>query len=150
MFRIAIANFGCRTNFAETELIEDDLRKYTPVDVTALRPSDRVQPFDAVIINSSTVTDAADKECRALIRKISRQNPKPIIAVIGCYVTRSGKEISELEGVDKVFSSQEKMKVVPWLAETLGLSFLEQNSISSFFTFPVFPWIRWPFFSYLL
>ena len=121
-YNIAIANFGCRANFSDTELIEDRFLQYPQTKVFEHRSSSSYkQVYDAVVINTCTITEAADKECRAMIRRFSRQTPKPLIAVVGCYASRAPKEVLSLEGVDQVFSTKHKLQVTEWIAGVLGL-----------------------------
>ena len=66
---------------------------------------------DVYVINTCTVTDNADKECRQIVRRVLRQNPNAFVAVTGCYAQLKPEEISEIEGVDAVFGSNEKFKI---------------------------------------
>ena len=42
-------------------------------------------PADVVIVNSCTVTDAADAESRRLARRARRANPAARVILTGCY-----------------------------------------------------------------
>ncbi len=120
--RIGIAHFGCRANFGDSELMEDHLLSYPSVDIVPVKNSGPAQDFDAVIINSCTITDTADRECRLLIRRlVERSDVKPLVAVVGCYASRAPKEVLDLPGVDQVFSTKRKQEVVPWVVDVLGL-----------------------------
>lgn len=64
------------------------------------------------VINTCSVTDTADKKCRNLIRRLSRQYPEAIIVVTGCYAQLRSAEIAEMEGVDLVVGNNEKGDLV--------------------------------------
>ena len=55
------------------------------------------------VINTCTVTDNADRECRQIVRRALRNNPKSFIVVTGCYAQLRPDEIAKIDGVDAVF-----------------------------------------------
>lgn len=67
----------------------------------------------AVIINTCTVTGMADRKSRNLIRRASRLEPRPVIAVIGCYAEVDAETVQAMEGVDIVLGTKNKEEVVP-------------------------------------
>jgi len=66
---------------------------------------------DVYVINTCSVTENADKECRALVRKIQRKAPEAFVVITGCYAQLKPKEISEIEGVDLVLGAAEKFNL---------------------------------------
>ena len=64
-----------------------------------------------MVLNTCTVTAAADQDARASIRRIHRENPAAKIMVTGCYAQRSPKEIAALPGVTWVVGNSHKHRV---------------------------------------
>jgi threonylcarbamoyladenosine tRNA methylthiotransferase MtaB len=87
---------------------------------------------DIVVLNTCTVTAAADHDARAAIRKVHRENPGARILVTGCYAQRAPQEISGLPGVTWVVGNSHK-HLVPDLVTGGGGSFvpLERVALSS-------------------
>src|SRR5229473_3553265 len=63
---------------------------------------------DLVILNTCTVTNSADQDARAAIRRVQRQNPLARIIVTGCYAQRAPEEIAALPGVTAVIGNSHK------------------------------------------
>lgn len=66
---------------------------------------------DVYVINTCSVTDNADKECRLLVRRIQRRAPGASIVITGCYAQLKPKEIAEIPGVDMVLGAAEKFNI---------------------------------------
>lgn len=66
---------------------------------------------DAVIINTCTVTENADIECRKIIRRAKRSSPNAFIGVTGCYAQLQPEAIASIDGVNAVFGAQEKFDI---------------------------------------
>jgi threonylcarbamoyladenosine tRNA methylthiotransferase MtaB len=96
-----VENFGCRATQADGAALERQFEE---------RGLDRASASDAdlVILNTCTVTAAADQDARAAIRRIQRQNPKARIVVTGCYAQRAPEEIAALPGVTCVIGNSHK------------------------------------------
>jgi threonylcarbamoyladenosine tRNA methylthiotransferase MtaB len=110
--KIAFHTLGCKLNFAETSTISRSF----PEDKFERVPSG--SKADIYIINTCSVTDAADKKCRQAIRKFSNLSPGAFIAVVGCYAQLKPQEISSLPGVDLVLGTNEKFSLSDYLAST--------------------------------
>lgn len=100
--RVAVHTLGCKLNYAESSTI-------------AKQFSDRgysVVPFgseaDIFVLNTCSVTENAERECRQLVRRILRRSPEAFVAVTGCYAQLRPDEISRIEGVDAVLGSADK------------------------------------------
>ena len=65
---------------------------------------------DVYVLNTCSVTESAERECRQIIRRALRQNPEAFIIVTGCYAQLRPEEIARIEGVDAVLGSNEKFK----------------------------------------
>lgn len=100
-----VENFGCRATQADGAAIECQFEG---------RGFDRaVTAGDAelVVLNTCTVTAAADRDARAAVRRIHRQNPKAQIIVTGCYAQRAPGEVASLPGVSLVIGNSHKHRV---------------------------------------
>jgi threonylcarbamoyladenosine tRNA methylthiotransferase MtaB len=83
---------------------------------------------DVYVINTCSVTDNADKECRQLVRRIQRRSPGSLVVITGCYAQLKPKEIAEIPGVDLVLGAAEKFNLAHHLLE---LSKGDSTKISS-------------------
>jgi len=103
--KVALFTFGCKLNFSETSTIS---RSFTENGFNVV---DFNSKADIYIINSCSVTENADKECKKIVKKIKTKNPKSIIGIIGCYAQLKPKEISKIEGVNIVLDAKEKFNI---------------------------------------
>ncbi|MGH9650059.1 MAG: tRNA (N(6)-L-threonylcarbamoyladenosine(37)-C(2))-methylthiotransferase MtaB, partial [Terriglobales bacterium] len=67
-----------------------------------------------------TVTESADRDVRAAIRRIHRENPECRILVTGCYAQRAPQELAALPGVSWVVGNSHKHQVADVLAASSG------------------------------
>ncbi len=72
---------------------------------------------DVYVINTCSVTDNADKECRQLVRRIQRKAPGSLVVITGCYAQLKPKEIATIPGVDLVLGAAEKFNIGRHLKE---------------------------------
>lgn len=72
---------------------------------------------DVYVINTCSVTENADKECRQLVRRIQRRAPESLVVITGCYAQLKPKEIAAIEGVDLVLGAAEKFNIAEHLKE---------------------------------
>ncbi len=72
---------------------------------------------DVYVINTCSVTENADKECRHLVRRIQRKAPESLVVITGCYAQLKPKEISEIPGVDLVLGAAEKFNIAQHIRE---------------------------------
>ncbi len=103
--KVALHTLGCKLNFSETSTIGNQFltKGFDIVDFK--------EQSDIYVLNTCTVTENAEKECRQLVRRALKQNPNAFIIVTGCYAQLRPDEISEIEGVDLVLGSNEKFKL---------------------------------------
>jgi threonylcarbamoyladenosine tRNA methylthiotransferase MtaB len=108
-----VENFGCRATQADGAAIERQFQE---------RGLERAESGQAgiVVLNTCTVTAAADQDARAAVRRIHRKNPDARIVVTGCYAQRAPEEIAALPGVSAVIGNSHKHQ----LAEIVELKFL--------------------------
>jgi threonylcarbamoyladenosine tRNA methylthiotransferase MtaB len=104
---------GCKLNFAETATIGRTFERagYQVV------PFD--EPADVVVLNTCSVTERADKECRQLVRRVLRRSPNAFIAVVGCYAQLRPHEVFSIGGVDLVAGSERKFELVELIGDGL-------------------------------
>lgn len=108
---VALHTLGCKLNFSETSTIGRLLQN----DGFEKRNFDEVA--DVYVINTCSVTENADKECRMLVRRIQRKAPEAMVVVTGCYAQLKPKEIAEIPGVDLVLGAAEKFNITQHLKE---------------------------------
>src|ERR1700721_985121 len=87
-----VENFGCRATQADGAALE---RQFETRGLARAASNHA----DVVILNTCTVTNSADQDARAAIRRVQRQNPLAKIIVTGCYAQRAPAEIAALPGV---------------------------------------------------
>jgi threonylcarbamoyladenosine tRNA methylthiotransferase MtaB len=97
-----VENFGCRATQADGAAIERQFRE------RGLRRASAPAQAEIVVLNTCTVTAAADQDARAAIRRIHRQNPGCQIVVTGCYAQRAPEEIAVMPGVTQVIGNSHK------------------------------------------
>lgn len=104
--KIAFHTLGCKLNFSETSSLANQAidAGYQRVDMD--------EQADVYVINTCSVTENADKECRYIVRKIKRTAPESNIIIIGCYAQLKPKEIAEIDGVDMVLGATEKFNLL--------------------------------------
>jgi threonylcarbamoyladenosine tRNA methylthiotransferase MtaB len=108
-----IEQFGCRATQADGAAIERQLREQG-----CLAAADTLSA-DFVVLNTCTVTAAADAQARDAIRKIHAANPATRIIVTGCYAQRAPEEISVLPGVTHVVGNSHKPQI-PSLLQSIS------------------------------
>src|ERR1017187_788188 len=99
---VAFHTLGCKLNFAETSTIARQLNDY------GFRKVNFEEQADVYVINTCSVTENADRECRVIVRRAMNQNPSAFVAVVGCYAQLKPEEIAKIEGVDLVLGATEK------------------------------------------
>jgi threonylcarbamoyladenosine tRNA methylthiotransferase MtaB len=103
--KVAFHTLGCKLNFAETSTIA---RKFENSGYTKVSFADEA---DVYVLNTCSVTENADKECKQLIRQVKKQSPQALVAVIGCYAQLKANEIGQIPGVDLVLGAKEKFNL---------------------------------------
>jgi threonylcarbamoyladenosine tRNA methylthiotransferase MtaB len=107
---VALHTLGCKLNFSETSSIGRLLEQEGFVK------KDFDEVADVYVINTCSVTDNADKECRMLVRRIQRKAPEAMVVITGCYAQLKPKEIAAIPGVDLVLGAAEKFNITHHLA----------------------------------
>ena len=109
-----IQQFGCRATQADGAAIERQLLG------RGCTPANSATSADVVVLNTCTVTAAADAQARDAIRKLHAHNPAARIVVTGCYAQRAPNELSTLPGVSHVVGNSHKPQIPDLLAPALG------------------------------
>jgi threonylcarbamoyladenosine tRNA methylthiotransferase MtaB len=118
-----VQNFGCRATQADGAAIERQLAE------KGFARGDSPAHADLVILNTCTVTAAADQDARAAIRRVQRENPEAKILVTGCYAQRAPEEIASLPGVTWVVGNSHKHQVAE-IATSIGIGARPANFVS--------------------
>jgi threonylcarbamoyladenosine tRNA methylthiotransferase MtaB len=108
---VAFHTLGCKLNFSETSTISRMMEN----EGFEKRKFDEIA--DVYVINTCSVTDNADKECRYLVRQIQRKSPASLVVITGCYAQLKPKEIAEIPGVDLVLGAAEKFNIAQHIKE---------------------------------
>ena len=108
---IAFHTLGCKLNFSETSTISRLMEK------EGFEKKEFTDVADVYVINTCSVTDNADKECRQLVRRIQRKSPESLVVITGCYAQLKPKEIAEIPGVDLVLGAAEKFNIAQHIRE---------------------------------
>ena len=120
--KIRFVTLGCKLNFAESSALGKEL-----LSRGHQRASQNEVP-DVCVVNTCSVTDAADHKDRQTINQLHRKYPNAIIIVTGCYAQLQPEQIAQIEGVDYVLGQNEKYDI-PALVDTLEVQ-LQPNAIS--------------------
>ena len=109
--KISFTTLGCKLNFAESSALGKALLERGHTRAA------RGEEADICVINTCSVTDAADHKDRQMIHRIRRQNPNAILIVTGCYAQLKPDEIAHIEGVDYVLGQNEKFNLAQFVEE---------------------------------
>ena len=103
--KVRFVTLGCKLNFAESSALGKEL---------LLRGHQRAslnEVPDVCVVNTCSVTDAADHKDRQTINQLHRKYPNAIIIVTGCYAQLQPQQIAQIEGVDYVLGQNEKYEI---------------------------------------
>lgn len=106
---VAFHTLGCKLNYSETSaiarLFEDG--GYQPVKFD--------EGADIYVLNTCSVTEQADKECKKIVRQALRRQPGAFVVVTGCYAQLKPTEIADIPGVDLVLGAGEKFRILDYV-----------------------------------
>lgn len=108
---VAFHTLGCKLNFSETSAISRMLEQ------EGFEKKEFEENADVYVINTCSVTDNADKECRQIVRRIQRRSPESMVVITGCYAQLKPQEIASIPGVDLVLGAAEKFNIASHLAD---------------------------------
>ncbi len=121
---VSLHTLGCKLNYSETSTLAGKFNS------NGFELKDYGEKSDIFVLNTCSVTDNADKECRQIIRSVLNKNPDTYIIVTGCYAQLQPNEIAEIHGVDLVLGSNEKFKLFDFV------NGFEKKELSCVFTSP--------------
>ena len=132
--KVAFYTLGCKLNFSETSTIG---RQLVNIGFTKTEFENKA---DLYVINTCSVTENANRECKRIIRKAKKNSPEAYIVVTGCFAQLKSKEISAIEGVDMVLGANEKFNLPKLLTdlktlETTQVHGCEINDLDYFSTY---------------
>lgn len=107
---VAFHTLGCKLNFSETSTLSRQLEQ------NGFEKKEFTEKADVYVINTCSVTENADKECRQLVRRIQRKSPESFVVITGCYAQLKPQEIATIPGVDLVLGASEKFNLIKHLA----------------------------------
>jgi threonylcarbamoyladenosine tRNA methylthiotransferase MtaB len=102
---VAFYTLGCKLNFSETSTIGRQLS-----DI-GYRKTDFENKADLYVINTCSVTENANRECRRIIRKAKKTAPNSKVVVTGCYAQLKPEAIAGINGVDMVLGANDKFNL---------------------------------------
>ena len=108
---VAFHTLGCKLNFSETSTLSRMLES------EGFEKKEFEDQADVYVINTCSVTENADKDCRYLVRRIQRQSPESLVVITGCYAQLKPKEIASIPGVDLVLGAAEKFNIAQHIRE---------------------------------
>ncbi|HET6583727.1 MAG TPA: MiaB/RimO family radical SAM methylthiotransferase [Nannocystaceae bacterium] len=110
--RAAIVGFGCRVNLSESDGMAAALRAagWAICDVEAA---------EVVVVNGCAITEAAEADGRAAVRRAVRANPRARVVVTGCWAEASRSAALALPGVAVVVGNADKPDIVEHAARAL-------------------------------
>lgn len=106
---VAFHTLGCKLNFSETSALA---RLFEDQGYGAVRFEDAA---DVYVLNTCSVTEQADKECRSIVRRLMRRQPEALVVVTGCYAQLKPREIADIPGVDLVLGAGEKFRILEYV-----------------------------------
>lgn len=106
---VAFHTLGCKLNYSETSALARLFEQggYMPVAFE--------QEADIYVLNTCSVTEQADKECKKIVRQALRRRPDAFVVVTGCYAQLKPQEIADIEGVDLVLGAGEKFRILDYV-----------------------------------
>ncbi len=132
--RFSIVTLGCKVNQAETAHMRAQLEN------EGFSYVESWEDADIVIINSCTVTNAAESESLRVTRKIQRRNQKANIILSGCLVNASPQKLRDIQKTCLCIGNYEKLALLPNLLKknVFNQMFLKDISCETNF-FPLIP-----------
>ena len=106
---VAFHTLGCKLNYSETSALARlfESSGYLPVKFE--------EEADIYVLNTCSVTEQADRECRKIVRQAMRRQPGAFVVVTGCYAQLKPQEIADIPGVDLVLGAGEKFRILDYV-----------------------------------
>ena len=110
-----IETHGCKLNMADSQVLAGQFM------ARGFRASNDGEEPGVYVVNSCTVTSAADKKARQAISSARRRFPGAIVVAAGCYPERDRTAVDALEAVDLVYGNRDKGEIVDVISGMFGL-----------------------------
>ena len=123
--KIAFYTLGCKVNQYESEALRERFLEL------GWESAEAEEHADVYVVNTCTVTGMSDRKSRQYIRRMKRQNPDCITAVIGCYAQVSPEEAAAVEGVDLVLGTAEKADLPQYVLQLLDERKAEKSAVEA-------------------
>ena len=123
--KIRFVTLGCKLNFAESSALGRSLL------ASGHTRAEDGETADICILNTCTVTDAADHKCRQALSRLRRENPNAVIVATGCYAQLTAERIAAKERpkgwdeADYIVGNDEKFDI-PQLIEQISMRVAER------------------------
>lgn len=127
---------GCKVNQYETEAIRKIFQ------TNGYEIVDELNAADVIVVNTCAVTSLSEQKSRQIIRRAIRANPNAIMCVMGCYAQNSPQKISEINGVDVIVGTADRMKIVEFVEEAFknrAEKILRVDDVKKIFDFEELP-----------
>lgn len=69
-----------------------------------------------LVVNTCSVTDGAEADCRRVVRRVLRKSPHAFVAVTGCYAQTGAETLQSMEGIDLILGTQYKMQLPEYIS----------------------------------
>ena len=109
MPRASLHTLGCRLSQSETAMLGDSLTRQ------GYRLVEYGEETDLLVLNTCSVTENAEKDCRYAVRKTLRHSPHAFVAVTGCYAQTGAAQLQTVPGIDLIVGTQFKMNLPDYL-----------------------------------
>jgi threonylcarbamoyladenosine tRNA methylthiotransferase MtaB len=129
---VAFHTLGCKLNYSETSALARLFEQggYMPVAFE--------QEADIYVLNTCSVTEQADKECKKVVRQALRRRADAFVVVTGCYAQLKPQEIADIPGVDLVLGAGEKFRILDYiddLSKAPGKGLVQAGEVKEVNTF---------------
>lgn len=105
MQKVKLINIGCKVNFAETSTLKTKLQE------KGFIITEKFSDAEIVLINTCTVTNNADVDCRAAIRRAKRETNGAFVGVFGCYAQINSEQLATMPEVNAIYGIKEKFQI---------------------------------------
>lgn len=122
MTKVAFHTLGCKLNFAETSTIA---RQFVEGGFERVSFDNAAEVY---VINTCSVTENADKECKKIVQQALKQSPDAFICIVGCYAQLKPEEIAKIKGVDLVLGATEKFRIIDYIKDLNKKEYTEIHS----------------------
>lgn len=111
---VFIKTLGCKVNTYDSNSLETQFRQL------GYELASEPDSADISVVNTCSVTAAADRESRYLFRRYRRANPEGIVVATGCYAQTDSAEIAAMPEVDFIIPNEIKEQLVGIIHESFS------------------------------